>query len=417
MDDDIRYELRLCYISNLGDPKNACQIIENNLEVIDFDDRNDVEELIDIIKIALTYIDGNETPRYEDGLDFLKFLMDKGFDVTFKINKNDCLILKLAESEIMPEIFQKVVDLGADAYAERHDGKNALTCAAAAVSEEPDCIDCENSERLPIYIAENFDLSRLDCPDGCGLTPLMYAVINNKARLIDTLLKNGSNVDATGGEGSYNRIKMNGVSPLALAFRYGNAEIAKMLLDSGADETLCDAEGTPALFSLLFAGGKKEIGAEFQAEVDKRKGEIVKLLKNPDFADSDGNTLLMKALTVYRYNSDKDISRANNEYIINELLQRGVNIHSVNNKGQCAIHFAATDYSALKNLIAAGADIDAQDNSGNTALMLACMSTAEKSARLLVRKGADFNIKNNNGKSAMDIAVEEGLTDVLELMI
>ncbi len=401
---------RYCGSGYYGNPQDAYKLIEEHGTEIDFDDDDDMEGLIELIEMALTYKAEDRISKAEEGVKFLGFLMSKGFDINFKLERRECLILALAEGEIKPEIFQKVVDLGADVYSETTSGSNVLTRSAGI------------NERLPLYLVENFDLSRLDHPDGYGITPLMYAVMEDKPNLVDALLKHGSDVNATGGQftgGCSYWMKMYGVSPLALALRDVNVEIVKKLLDAGADETICDAEGTPALFSLIYQSfDYSDATVEQRKEIDDRKAQIVALLKNLDFADSDGNTLLMKSMVFYDYSRDKKTSPFNNKALMSMLIERGVNVNAVNNEGKRALHFAAESWSnIIKELLSAGADINAQDNEGNTALIIECMHNSEKEARLLIRKGADINIKNKEGKSAVDIAVENGLTDVLELMM
>ncbi len=401
---------RYCGSGYYGNPQDAYKLIEEHGTEIDFDDDDDMEGLIELIEMALTYKAEDRISKAEEGVKFLEFLMSKGFDINFKLERRECLILALAEGEIKPEIFQKVVDLGADVYSETTSGSNVLTRSAGI------------NERLPLYLVENFDLSRLDHPDGYGITPLMYAVMEDKPNLVDALLKHGSDVNATGGQftgGCSYWMKMYGVSPLALALRDANVEIVKKLLDAGADETICDAEGTPALFSLIYQSfDYSDATVEQRKEIDDRKAQIVALLKNLDFADSDGNTLLMKSMVFYDYSRDKKTSPFNNKALMSMLIERGVNVNAVNNEGKRALHFAAESWSnIIKELLSAGADINAQDNEGNTALIIECMHNSEKEARLLIRKGADINIKNKEGKSAVDIAVENGLTDVLELMM
>lgn len=414
-------ELENCF-SFCGKPQEACKLVEDNLKSIDFDDDDDVQRLLEILERALLYEGNDGTDQSEEGVRFLEFLISKGLDVNFKLGKNECLILALAERAIKPETFRKVVDLGADVYSETTFGSNVLTRSAKTEFKSWFKTDVEISERLPLYLVEHFDLSRLDHPDEYGITPLMYAVMKNKPNLADALLKHGSDVNATGGQfagGCSYWMKMYGVSPLALAFREGNVEMAKKLLDAGADETICDAEGTPALFSLVYHSfDYRDKSVPQTIEIDNRKSQIAALLKNLDFTDSDGNTLLMKAMTMYDYSRDKRTSPFDNKALMSMLIQRGVNVNAANNQGKRALHFAAEYWGdIIKELLSAGADIDAQDNDGNTALIIECKKGSEKEARLLIRKGADINIKNKEGKSAADIAAEKGLADVLELMM
>jgi len=54
-----------------------------------------------------------------------------------------------------------------------------------------------------------------------------------------------------------------------------------------------------------------------------------------------------------------------------------------------------------KFLIDAGADINIQNNYGNTALILASQSSLYESVKLLLDAGADMSIKNKNGNTAL----------------
>ncbi len=421
MDTQFFQELENCF-SFCGKPQEACKLVEDHLNSIDFDDDDDMKRLLEILERALLYQGNDGTDQPEEGIRLLEFLISKGFDINFKLEKKECLILTLATRAIKPETFQKVVDLGADVYSETTFGSNVLTRSAKAEFKSLFKTDLEVSERLPLYLVENFDLSGLDHPDEYGITPLMYAVMKNKPNLVDALLKHGSDVNATGGQfagGCSYWMKMYGVSPLALACRDANVEIAKKLLDAGADETICDAEGTPALFSLVYHSfdyGDKSVPQRI--EIDNRKSQIAALLKNLDFADSNGNTLLMKSMVFYDYSRDKKTSPFDNKALMSMLIQCGANVNAANNAGKRPLHFAAESWGdIIKELLSAGADIDAQDNEGNTALIIVCMEGREKEARLLIRKGADVNIKNKEGKSAADIAAEKGLADVLELLL
>ena len=302
--------------------------------------------------------------------------------------------------------------MGADVYSENNYGNNVLSLACSRENKD--------AEPLAIYIAEHYDISKFDHPDEYGLTPLMYAVLRGRARVAEALIKNGANVNVTGGQGSRYWMKTYGVSPFAIACRMGDVETAKLLLEAGADETCCDAEGVPASFCLAFTPREYEFNRLSYPSQDKvyaRKAEIVSLLKNIEKTDSKGNTLLLKLLEKYDYSEDRKVSPRRHHVVISALIARGANVNAANNKGKRPIHYAAEYFDCYKELLEAGADINAQDNDGNTALIIECLQGGEKDARMLIRKGADFKLKNNDGKSAADIASEIGLLAVLELMI
>lgn len=414
MDYKLTNELEDCFMNYSGKPENAYEILNRNLSAIDFEDDDDVEALIQIIQRALTFKDEN-TAVGDEGLKLLKFLIEKGFDLNFKLLKKKCLILKLADyCWISPEVFGKVVKLGADVYSVDSNFNGVLTLAA---KREHDA-----AEALAVYIAENYDLSQLNCPDQYGITPLMYAVITHKKKLFETLLKCGADVNAGGNQavgGCSYWMKMYKVTPFALACREGDYDMAKALLDAGADETARDADGIPASFSLAFTShGFRDKPYFYTSRIIEQKSKIVALLKNTEVTDTEGNTLLMKLMRRRDYGRDKQVNPYDNYLIMQTLIKNGANVNAVNNKGERPIHIASDEFNTvLKDLLDAGADVDAQDNNGNTALIFECKNSDEKNARLLLRRGANFKIKNNNGETAADIAAKNGLADVLELMI
>ena len=56
----------------------------------------------------------------------------------------------------------------------------------------------------------------------------------------------------------------------------------------------------------------------------------------------------------------------------------------------------------VKMLLDAGAEINAQTNDGETALMTAARWYNRKTIQLLIENGADVDIKDNEGKTALD---------------
>ena len=71
----------------------------------------------------------------------------------------------------------------------------------------------------------------------------------------------------------------------------------------------------------------------------------------------------------------------------------------------------------VETLAAAGADLNAQDNDGWTALMWASWSGLKDVASKLIEKGADLKIVDKKGNSALLIAAQAGRTDIVKTLL
>jgi ankyrin repeat protein len=74
--------------------------------------------------------------------------------------------------------------------------------------------------------------------------------------------------------------------------------------------------------------------------------------------------------------------------------------------GSTPLHLAATnpDLSALKVLIAAGADVNARDSEGLTPLHMTAYTQNAKQAELLLQAGSDPFAKTNSGRDPTSLA-------------
>ena len=70
----------------------------------------------------------------------------------------------------------------------------------------------------------------------------------------------------------------------------------------------------------------------------------------------------------------------------------------------------------VKALLEAGADLEAKDNNGRTALMFAALNGDTETAKALSEAGADLEAKNNNGRTALMFAADQGHTEIVELL-
>ncbi len=74
------------------------------------------------------------------------------------------------------------------------------------------------------------------------------------------------------------------------------------------------------------------------------------------------------------------------------------------------------DAALVQFLLAHGAAIDAQDDTGTTALMFAAKSDAAEIIKLLLRKGANSTVRNASAVTAAQIAEAQGHTMISRLL-
>lgn len=85
------------------------------------------------------------------------------------------------------------------------------------------------------------------------------------------------------------------------------------------------------------------------------------------------------------------------------IIEEGADINAKDSDGSTALMWAAwrNELDAAKLLIQSGADVNAKDSKAVTALMYASEKNSHHVAKLLIEKGADINEKNNKGETAL----------------
>ena len=100
------------------------------------------------------------------------------------------------------------------------------------------------------------------------------------------------------------------------------------------------------------------------------------------------------------------------------LLAKGADVNAKNNAGSTALMAASEKghKEVVELLLAKGADVNAKANAGWTALMYASQNGDKEVVELLLAKGADVNAKNNHGGTAWMVASSHGHKEIAELI-
>jgi ankyrin repeat protein len=105
---------------------------------------------------------------------------------------------------------------------------------------------------------------------------------------------------------------------------------------------------------------------------------------------------------------------------VKSLLDKGANINARDAKGQTALIWGIQNIDIVRLLIEKGANVNAYDKDGRTALMQAVFSYSGSLniVRLLIEKGADMNVRDEyGGNTALMYAVSSPKADVVRLLI
>lgn len=155
---------------------------------------------------------------------------------------------------------------------------------------------------------------------------------------------------------------MVGRTQLIRAIMEDEIELAKKLVEAGADLSLSDLQGMTALMWAAFKGQTEIVGM---------------------------------------------------------LIDEGADIEAYNNdEGETPLLLATAEghNKIVELLLDKGADIEAKNSQGETAFILAAYNGHIEIVELLIDRGADIEAKDSDGKTALSLAEEEGHKEIVKLL-
>jgi ankyrin repeat protein len=214
------------------------------------------------------------------------------------------------------------------------------------------------------------------------------------------------------------RRDMAGETPLHVAAAAGQEEMAKLLVEKGAEVSAKDNAGDTPLHVAAAAGQEEmakllvEKGADVSAK-DNVGGTPLYLARNHvDFAE-----LLCKHLASCRQISD---AADKGELELAEgLLKADPNlVFGRDDRGRTPLHHAACGghRDLVEQILAKAAEVNATDSDGATPLHLAAAGGHEDVARLLIAHGGDAIARSGDGSTPSALAAKNGRTEVAEFL-
>jgi hypothetical protein len=106
--------------------------------------------------------------------------------------------------------------------------------------------------------------------------------------------------------------------------------------------------------------------------------------------------------------------------IVRQLLNKGADINAKDDNGWTALMMASSykgNYEIVRMLLAKGADVNAGNNERGTALYNACVFGHSEIVNELIAHGADVDARNDRGFTPLIVASGEGYIDIVKALL
>ena len=294
--------------------------------------------------------------------------------------------------------------------------KNTAIAVAVAHSDNTEFI-----QRLLDKLDELGKKAELDTPNSRETTPLMQAISSDHVYVSQLLINEGANINAEDQFGN---------SPLLLAVKSTKSKVFVTMLLKEKVDIKCKKNARECPIIQASRSGNREIiemlldaGADINAENEFGQTALTAAVVNED---TDTAEMLLERGADPNIGKPRPIieaARTRNKRLIDILShgRRVVNLNATDEQGNTALIVALQKgYQDIAHqLLEAGANPNVENKSGEIPLIIALekeyidMSLPHE----LLKRGAKPNVKNTSGEPAIIIALKKGYLEVFDELL
>lgn len=244
--------------------------------------------------------------------------------------------------------------------------------------------------------------------------PLHYALKEQKFIFAKILVKYGADVNALDNQGNNSLLQ----AALALENYAGSTDIIDFLIKNGASTKIKNKNGETLenILTDLMQGYTsdtvKKLDNIFTAIDGNHEKQIKQMLldypERLNTKNESGDTPLLYAL------------RHNNDLYALGFINSGADLQAIDNDGNTALHLAAQNgyTDCVKALLTQRGDlINQPNNMGDTPLIRAAASDKTEIVEMLISSGANLNHQGAHGLTALHWAAGKNKADIVEILV
>jgi ankyrin repeat protein len=338
----------------------------------------------------------------------VRLLLEKGLTVNAAANSGGTALMFAAGAGHF-EVVQALLAAGADPNAVVAATSEYIEQVVAAVAEGKTDVETHKDGITALMLAAesgHLEIAQLlveqgaivDVADDEDLTPLLNAVKGGHEDIARYLLKHGANPNHqfTDAAGKTHILLLDAVINK-------NIDYALELLEAGANASCTDEQQVSALTEASYLGLTDVVAALLRAGADASVSStegITALIAAASEGHTEIVTLLLQSPSTNVNSRDKDGTNAlmaacvrGHLETVKQLIAHGANLNAQNNDGHTALMFAYNGKNQIQSLQAKYHEYVTEDDATNLALLESAIAVHTDVISTLLSAGADSNLK------------------------